>query len=168
MSDHKNLFNREGIEKIKELTEEANITVFCTNLSNKPFSATPMAVQAVEDDGAIYYFSGKDSERNAHLRQDPATQIIVSNNSDYEYLSLYGTSTVSQDRAKIKELWSADAKVWFQDGPEDPNLTLIRFEPTDGYYWDNKHGKLVAFAKMAASLITGKTMDDGIQGKIKV
>ena len=53
-----------------------------------------------------------------------------------------------------------------QGGVDDPNLSVIQVVPDDGYYWNNKNGKMVAFAKMAASLITGKTMDDGIEGNL--
>jgi hypothetical protein len=38
----------------------------------------------------------------------------------------------------------------------------------EGYYWDNKHGNAIAFAKMAAGALLGKTLDDSIEGTIKV
>jgi hypothetical protein len=55
-----------------------------------------------------------------------------------------------------------------QEGKDDPELTLIKVEPVHTYYWDTKHGKMVAFAKMLASVVTGKTIDDSIEGKLKV
>jgi hypothetical protein len=38
--------------------------------------------------------------------------------------------------------------------------------PWEGYYWDTKHGKLVAFAKQIAGAVMGKTLDDSIEGKL--
>ncbi len=73
-----------------------------------------------------------------------------------------------EDRAKIEELWSPLLKVWFQDGKDDDKISLIRVTPTQVYYWDTKHGEAVAFLKMAASVITGKTMDDSVEGELKV
>ena len=35
--------------------------------------------------------------------------------------------------------------------------------PEEGYYWNNKHGKMIAIAKMAVAFVTGKTMDDVIK-----
>jgi general stress protein 26 len=58
-------------------------------------------------------------------------------------------------------------KAWFQEGPEDPNLSLIKFTPSEGFYWDTKNGKMVAFAKILTSIISGKTMDDSVEGTLK-
>ena len=57
-------------------------------------------------------------------------------------------------------------KVWFTEGENDPRIALIRVSPQAGYYWDNKHGNMVAGAKMLVGLVFGKTLDDSIEGKI--
>ena len=168
MGKTENLFSQESVEKIRKITEDTRTCMFCVNLGGRPFSVAPMSTQQVEDDGTIWFFSGKDSERNAYLQEDPEAQLIYSTQKNEEYLSLYGDAVVMYDKQKAEELWSPIVKVWFQEGPTDPNLSLIRFTPRDGYYWDTQHGKLVAFAKMAASVVTGQTMDDGVQGELKV
>jgi hypothetical protein len=38
----------------------------------------------------------------------------------------------------------------------------------DGYYWDTKHGHAVALVKMIAGALSGKTLDDSIEGTLKV
>ena len=45
---------------------------------------------------------------------------------------------------------------------------MIKVEPSEAYYWDNKHGNLVAFLKMAVGAAIGKTLDDSIEGKLNV
>ena len=57
--------------------------------------------------------------------------------------------------------------MWFQNGKDDPDLTVIRVQPQDIRYWDTKNNRVVSFLKMAASLATGKTMDDGVEGELK-
>ncbi len=37
----------------------------------------------------------------------------------------------------IDRLWSEPWRVWFPDGKDDPNLVLLKVEPTGGEYWDN-------------------------------
>jgi general stress protein 26 len=61
-----------------------------------------------------------------------------------DFLQLGGRATVSTDKAKIKELWEPVLQTWFTDGIDDPRITAIKVEPTEGYYWDAKHGPLVA------------------------
>jgi hypothetical protein len=53
-------------------------------------------------------------------------------------------------------------------GDDDPNLSIIKVVPEDGYYWNNKNGKMVAIAKMTVAFVTGKTMDDGIEGNLEL
>jgi len=40
--------------------------------------------------------------------------------------------------------------------------------PEEGYYWDTKHGQVVAFAKQVAGAMMGKTLDDSIEGTLKL
>ncbi len=59
-------------------------------------------------------------------------------------------------------------KTWFQEGKDDSSLTIIKVVPQDAYYWDTKNNKLVSLIKIMASVATGKTMDDGVEGKLSV
>jgi general stress protein 26 len=81
-------------------------------------------------------------------------------------MQLNGTAVISTDREKIRELWSPLARTWFTEGEEDPRLSVIKVTPSQGYYWDTKHGLPVAGVKMLIGAILKKTMDDGIQGKL--
>jgi hypothetical protein len=36
-----------------------------------------------------------------------------------------------------------------------------------GYYWDTKHNRAIAFAKMVAGAVLGKTLDDSIEGTLR-
>ena len=57
-------------------------------------------------------------------------------------------------------------KGWFQEGKDDPNISVIEIIPDEAYYWDTVHGKMISLLKIAASVVSGKTMDDGIEGNI--
>ncbi len=83
-------------------------------------------------------------------------------------MTIYGTADVFYDRGKVEELWTPVAKAWFPEGKDDKNLEVVRVKASDAYYWDTKHNKMVALLKIAAAAITGKTMDDGVEGKAKV
>lgn len=169
MGTIQHLFSAEAIDKIQQLAKAVDITMFCTNLGNKPFNTCPMSTQGVDDDGTIWFFSNKDSDHNKDIAEDPACQLIYSTKAGgNDYLSIYGEAEIVFDRAKAEELWTAMVKVWFPQGVDDPNFSMIRFTPSEGYYWDTKHGKLVSLAKMAASIVSGSTMDDSVEGKLKV
>ncbi|MEO5945235.1 MAG: pyridoxamine 5'-phosphate oxidase family protein [Chitinophagaceae bacterium] len=165
-SDIKNLKREEANKKIKQIVDDADICLFTTDLTSLPLKTRPMSRQRVDEDGTIWFFSDKDSDKNTDIIKDNRVQLFYSNKSSMEYLSLYGTAQIIQDAAKAKALWSAPAKIWFKD-PEDPNLTLLKINPEDGYYWDTKDGKIVSLFKMAIGIITGKELDGSIEGKVK-
>lgn len=165
-SEIKNLKREEANKRIKQIVDDADICLFTTDLTSLPLKTRPMSRQRVDDDGTIWFFSDKDSDKNTDIAKDSRVQLFYANKSSMEYLSLYGTAQIIQDAVLAKELWSAPAKIWFKDA-EDPNLTLLKFNPEDGYYWDTKGGKIVSLFKMAVGLITGKEIDGSIEGKVK-
>lgn len=169
MGTQENLNKQEAIDKMKDLIDDQNICMFCSGIDSFGLLNTrPMSVQKVDDDGTIWFFSNVNSEKNHEVQEDNRVQLIFSDTGKMQFLTLYGRTTEHHDQSKIDELWSPMVKAWFPEGKEDPNLTLLRFEPSDGYYWDTKNGKMVSFLKIAASTITGKGKDDGVEGLLNL
>ncbi len=163
-----NLGGSEAAQKIKELAEKAEVCFFCTNIaSGKPFNTRPMSAQKVDEQVNIWFLSAVDSHKNDELQQDPYVQLLFQGSSHTDFMTLWGTCSINRNKQKIDELWEPLVKVWFTEGKDDPRITVIRFAPEDGYYWDTKHGGMVAFAKMIAGAITGTTLDDSIEGNLK-
>ena len=69
---------------------------------------------------------------------------------------------------KIKELWNPMLKTWFTEGVDDPRISVIRFEPDGGYYWDTRNNIAIGLLKRVAGAISGKTLDDSIEGTLNV
>ena len=168
MGDTKNLSNTEAIEKIQDIARDADICLFATDLTSLPISARPMSTQKVDDEGNIWFLSSKSSTQNEEISKDPRVQLFYSHKGSSEYLSVYGEATIMVDREIAKELWSPLVKTWFTEGVDDPELTIIKVVPSDAYYWDTKNNKTVSLLKIIAGAVTGKTMDDGVKGKISV
>lgn len=166
--DFANFYHEDAIDKFKELVKHNPTCLFTTNLTDLPLQTRPMSVQKVCDQGNFWFLSPGDSHKNDAIAGDPRVQLFFSNTSDYEFLSVYGHATILRDREKIEELWTPIAKAWFEDGKDDPNVTVIKVTPDDAYYWDTKDGKMVSLIKIVASAIIGKTLSEGIEGKLKV
>ena len=168
MGDIKNLSGKEAISKLQELIKAADICLFTTNLTKLPLSTRPMSTQEVDDDGSIWFFSGKASNKNQEIKNDQRVQLFYYNKGSSEYLSVYGEATLLHDRNEIERLWSPIVKTWFTEGKDDPDLQLIKVTPVDAYYWDTKHNKMVAGLKILTGAVTGITMDDGVEGNMQL
>ena len=166
MGDTLNLSGQEAIDKIKEMANE-KICLFCTYEENEIVSR-PMSTQKVEDDGTIWFFSDKDSVKNEQILADKRVYLMYSDTAKQHYLSLNGEAEIVFDKEKIAELWTPLAKAWFEEGKDDPDITLLKVEPENGHYWDTKNGKLVSTIKIAIAALTGNEMDGGVQGNLNV
>ena len=165
--NHQDLFGNEAGKKIKEMAKSANTCHFCTRITTgEPLKVRPMSIQKVDEEGVFWFLSADDSHKNADIQSDPNVHLLFQGSAYSDFLSVYGTATITTDKEVIKELWEPILKTWFTEGIDDPRITAIKVETREGYYWDNKHGNAVAFAKTVVGAILGKTMDDSIEGKL--
>lgn len=165
MGDTKNLQNIEAIKKIQALAEEIDICMFCTYEDGK-LRARPMSTQKADDQGNIWFLSDKDSDTNRQIALHREVELLYAHGYD-KYLVIHGEAEILYDKDIIKDLWKTHAKIWFTEGVDDPRISVLKVSFENGHYWDTKNGKVVQLAKMAASLITGKSMDDGVSGKLR-
>jgi general stress protein 26 len=163
-----NLSAYAAIEKLKLLIEHNAICMFATRLEESPIQTRPMSVAQVDDEGQLWFLSGKSSTKNHDITIDPNVQLFFANVSDQEYLTVYGTAVEVDDKIKIKEIWKPIAKAWFEEGVDDADVSAIKVSPQDAFYWDTKSGRMVSLIKILASAITGKTMEEGVQGKLRI
>lgn len=165
--NHRDLSGDEAVAKTKELVDKAKTCFFCTGPKTQDSSgARPMSVQQVDAAGNLWFLSADDSHKNAELERDPEVTLYFQGSAHSDFLVLYGAASVSRDKEKIKELWEPIVKTWFTEGVDDPRITVIKVAPRDGYYWDTKHGMVVAGAKMLVGAAIGKTLDDSIEGRL--
>jgi general stress protein 26 len=167
--NYEDLQGHEAGKKIKELATKNDTCFFCTGIAaGKPLTVRPMSVQKVDEAGNFWFLSANDSHKNKDIQKDPHVQLLFQGSGHSDFLSIYGEATISTDKELIKELWQPIIKTWFTEGVDDPRITVIKVETREGYYWDNKHGDAVALVKMAAGAILGKTLDDSIEGTLRV
>lgn len=164
-----NLTQQKAVQKLKELSEDARICMFCTELDQIPNNSRPMSLQECDSDGNLWFISSSSSNKNFEIKEDNRVQLYFMNNSNSEYLSVYGKAFIYKDKNTIEDKWSALANAWF-DGKDDPDVSIIRVAPEDTYYWDTKAGKLVSLLSFAAAALSGgKTdNDDGVEGELHV
>jgi len=167
--NYEDLMGDKAIKKIKDLIKKNDTCFFCTRIhTNKSFVTRPMSVQRTDEEANLWFLSAADSNKNAEIKANPAVQLLFRGSDHSDFLSLYGTATISRDKAMIKELWNPMVKAWFTAGVDDPGITVIKVEPSEGYYWDTRHGNVVAFVKTMISVAIGKTIDDSVEGTIKI
>lgn len=165
--NRRDLAGTDAIERMKDIVDDADACFFVTAGGAGPSRGVrPMSVREADDAGALWFLSAIDSHKNAELANNPAVKLYFQSGKHSGFLELEGHAEVSQDKARIKQLWNFMLKTWFTEGEDDPRITVIKVTPKSGYYWDNKHGDAVAGAKVAVGAVIGRTLDDSIEGTL--
>ena len=163
------LEGQDAVKKIKEMVEQAENCFFCSALPTGDSNGDrPMNVRQVDDQGNLWFLSASDSRKNQELALDPAVKLYFQGSKHSDFMQLNGHATISTDRGKIKELWSPMIQTWFTEGVDDPRITVIKVTPSEGYYWDTKHGNMVAGVKILIGAVIRKTLDDSVEGTLDV
>jgi general stress protein 26 len=167
--NRENLERSDAIGKMKNLIKNAKSCFFCTANGTGPSDGVrPMSVQQVDAQGNIWFLSSTDSYKNQEISEDASVRLFFQGSAHSDFLYVNGVASVSKDVNKIEELWEPVLKTWFTDGKDDVRISVIKVEPNEGYYWDNKHGNAVAGIKMLIGAAVGKTLDDSIEGSLNI
>jgi general stress protein 26 len=153
--DFRELSGEQGLKKIAELLKGIRIAMVNTAARDGSISARPMAIQEKTFDGKLWFLTRVRSEKVDEVLEDQHVTLTLTDTSDAKYLTLKGRASVTQDRAKIRELWSSMYRAWFPVGESDPEIAVLRVDVTEAEYWQASSSSLVRSAKYLAAAITG-------------
>lgn len=162
------LFGAEALAKVGELIQGIHIAMMTTLAGGGTMSSRPMAVQNKPFDGTLWFLTRAGSEKVDELAQDSEVMLSFAEPKDSKYVALKGRASVSQDRAKIHELWNPMYKAWFPKGEDDPEIAVLRVDVREGDYWEASSSRLVMMAKYAMAAATGGTVPVGDAGHVEV
>ncbi len=145
--------------KVAELLKDERIGMFTTTSPDGTLTSRPMSLQQVEFDGDLWFFASRSSRKVAHLTASPQVNVTTAGSSSW--VSLTGHALVVDDPAKKQELWNAVVEAWFPDGPDDPDVVLIRVEAASAEYWDSPGGRVASLISFAKAKVTGQPYDGG-------
>ena len=163
MADEK--LRSDKIDDVWDLMEKIGFCMMVTR-EGEDLRSRPMAAYCDRRAGEIYFLTDVDSHKDADIESHPRLNLAFADNSAMNYVSLSGKAVVSNDRAKIKELWGTPAKAWW-DSPDDPSLRVLKITPSDAHYW-NGAAKPVAYIKMAMAAVSGSKPDMGESDQVQM
>ena len=150
--------NRPDLARLAELIADIDVAMLATNSRAGELASRPMTPIEMDEGGALWFFARRDAEvfdgtGPVNLAfVDPARSV---------YVSVCGTAAQVDDRARVRELWTPLARPWFPDGPDAPDLALLRVLPTTADIWDAPHSKVLRVLALAASVAAGQPVGLG-------
>lgn len=121
----------------------------------------PMSHQAEAEAGKLWFITAKGTDlARALAGGDKDAVHVVSDEGKGLFARIHGTLALSDDRAKLDELWSVVASSWFKDGKQDEDVQLLRFDLAEAEVWVTG-GSLSFIYQIAKSKVTGDEPDMG-------
>lgn len=152
-------------DRVWDLMDKITFAMLVTSDGAK-LRSRPMSAYVDRGEGSIYFLTDARNHKDDEIAANPQVNLAFANASDQKYVSVSGTAQVSNDRAKIKELFTTSAKAWW-DSADDPNIRVLKVTPEDAEYWDSP-GTVVSYVKMAAAAVTGGRPDIGENRKVSL
>lgn len=150
-------------EHVWELMEKIGFAMLVTTDGDK-LRSRPMSARIARDENQIYFLTDARKHKDDEIARNPNVNVAFADSRGQKYVSLTGHAAVSNDRAKIKELFTTEAKAWW-DSADDPNIRVLKVTPDDAEFWDSP-GTVVSYVKMAAAAVTGKRPEIGENRKV--
>lgn len=80
----------------------------------------------VEYDGDSWFFSRATSTKNGEIERDDRVQLTFADTAGPSFISVWGRGEIVDDVETKRRLWQDELKQWFENGPDDPEVTLIK------------------------------------------
>lgn len=157
--------NTHDQDRAWQLMEKIGFAMLVTHDGDK-LRARPMSAHVERNHNAIFFLTDARRHKDDEIARNPGINLSFADAGAQKYVSVTGTAAVSNDRAKIKELFSTPAKAWW-DSAEDPNIRVLKITPDDAEFWDSP-GTIISYVKMAAAAATGTRPEIGDNRKVSM
>lgn len=152
-----------SLAHVAQLIDGIPIAMLATVEADGTLASRPMAALEMDANGAVWFYTDRHSSKVEHLR---VANLSFTDPAHGTYVSLSGRGEIDTDRAHIERLWTPFAKPWFPEGPDSPNLALLKFIPDSADYWDAPNSRMVRAFGVIASIVAGKPIAMGEQGTL--
>jgi general stress protein 26 len=160
---NKTLTEAEAVDAIWNLAASIDFCMFVT-WDGKRQRARPLSARPNRDDGRIYFLIDVNGAKDNQIDRFPMVSMTFADIRAHDYVAITGKATVSNDRARIAELWTSADEAWW-DSADDPDIRLLTVDPEDAELWKGPN-RLIAGAKMLAAAVTGAKVAFGENVKV--
>ena len=156
------------LQKLYDHVDDIEIAMMTTRRADGHMRSRAMATQKRAAGADLWFVSLHDSPKVEDLARDPHVNLSYYKDRTREWVSVSGTATLTQDRAKIRELYAPDWKAWFSaEGdprhgtPDDPRMTLIGVTVHGASFLEVDKPQPVVLFELVKGFVTGKTPELG-------
>lgn len=153
------------LTKIWDIAKSIDICMMNSRDEVGSIRSRPMSVQK-KFDGIFLFLTELKSGKVSDLLRDQQIGLSFADPKTQTYLSVSGKAEVVRDEALVKGLWNPLYAAWFPNGPEDPNIAVLKVVPDKAEYWDAPANPVIMLLGLAKAAVTGQPYgDEGAEHK---
>ena len=127
---------REAISTIAQHLREIDICMLASRGEDGRLHARPMSNNGqVEWDGSSRFFAPADGRLVAEVQGDPEVVTTYRADDRFAWVALSGRVEIIDDAEEKRTYWLKELERWFPNGPEDPNVALLRVDAKYAQWW---------------------------------
>ena len=136
-----------------------------TTQDDGELASRPMGSLVRPEDGCIYFVTRLQT-KVGETGQPVPVNVAYADTAKNLYVSVSGSAETSQDRAKLRELWSMWVEAWLPEGPDGPDVALVTVKPTHAKIWDATSSRLIYAGKVLKAVATQRPPDGGTVAEV--
>jgi general stress protein 26 len=116
------------IAAVAQLLRKLDICMLTTRGADGTLRGRPMSNNGeVEFDGDTWFFAQDRSRKVTDIDADPSVELAFIDTPNGTWVNVEGHAQIVRDDTERKRrLWLKDLERWFENGPEDPEVVLIK------------------------------------------
>lgn len=155
----------ESLRELWSLIRDVRVAMLTTVGVDGRLHSRPMATQQVDPVDVLWFVSRKDSHKIDELTENQHVELTYASPERDLYVAASGRAQVVDDRAKTRELWNAAVQAWFPDGPDDPNVCLLRVDLDEAEYWLDRKPKSLRLTQLLGAVVSGRPPQAGLEDR---
>ena len=154
------------LARVWDLIEHIGICMLTTRFVGG-LRARPLEARPDRDAGLIWFVTDLRSGKEHEIGIEHDVGLVFIDPKEKAYLSITARAEVRRDPGKAAAIWKSTDNMWW-NGPDDPNVCVLRLEPLVAELWDGPASKAVAAYEFAKARLTGEKPNLGENRKVTV
>jgi general stress protein 26 len=153
--------------RVWDVIENAGVCMLTTRCGGR-LRARPMEARPDRDTGIIWFLTDVRGAKDNEIEAEHEIGLVFLDPAARAYLSISGRASVTCDTAQAKAIWKKTDDAWWPEGPRDPNVRVLRVEPTTAELWDGPANAAVVAFEFSKARRTGEKPNLGENRKTTV
>jgi general stress protein 26 len=157
---------QDHLGRVWDIIERVGVCMLTTR-SDTGLRARPLEARPDRDGGLIWFVTDLRSGKEREIEAEHDVALVFIDAGAKAYLSITATAVAQRDHAKAAEIWKSTDNMWW-NGPDDPNVCVLRVHPLTAELWDGPASRAVAAFEFVKAQLSGEKPNLGENRKVTV